>query len=279
MHVKRGLAAAAATVVAVFGVGLAVASPATAAQASTSSVYVVHGIPGQNVDVYVNGKKTLSGFTPKSVAGPLSLPAGTYDVALTKPGDPVGSAILEDKTLAVPGGKNISLVAHLDADGKPALTAFVNDTSMIAAGKTRLVVRHVAAAPAVDVRAGGTPVFKDLTNPHQAMADIPAGTVKADVVLAGTSTVVLGPTSLKLAAGSETIVYAIGSASDKTLALVAQTMTGLGGAPGGMPAGSGGMAATGVGAWWYAIIAVGIVLLGAGALGGRRVIVARHRAS
>jgi hypothetical protein len=260
-----GLALAAATT------GLGISSAPAAAAAGTSQVSVVHGIPGQPVDVYVNGKKILPAFKPATVAGPLPLAAGTYDVALTKPGDPVGSALLEDKSLQVPGGKNLSLVAHLDGSGKPALTAYVNDTSMLKAGMARLVVRHDAQAPAVDVRAGGKPVFQGLTNPKEAMADVPAGTVQADVVLAGTSTVVLGPKNLDLAEGKATIVYAIGSADKKSLALVAQTIGGLGGAPGGMPAGTGGQNASGVSPAWYVLAAFGtLLMLGAGLTFSRR---------
>ena len=48
--------------------------------------------------------------------------------------------------VAVPAGANITVVAHLSASGKPALTPYVNDTSPIAAGQTRLTVRHDAAA-------------------------------------------------------------------------------------------------------------------------------------
>ncbi|MFD4668600.1 DUF4397 domain-containing protein [Lentzea sp. NPDC058450] len=247
-------------------------APAAAAEAQAESqVSVVHGIPGQPVDVYVNGAKTIEGFQPATVAGPLSLAGGTYDVALTKPGEPVASAILQNKTLAVPGGQNLTLAAHLDAAGKPVLTAFVNDTSTIAAGQARLVVRHTAAAPAVDVRAGGTPVFSGLTNPKEAKADLPAGTVNADVVLAGTATVALGPQNVDLKAGTATIVYAIGSAEGKTLALAAQTITGLGGAPHGVPAGQGGLARGSD--WRFLFVLLGIVLLGA-VLTGRRV--SRH---
>jgi hypothetical protein len=241
--------------------GLGISSAPAAAAADTSQVSVVHGIPDQPVDVYVNGKKILSSFKPATVAGPLPLAAGTYDVALTKPGDPEGSALLEDKSLQVPGGKNLGLVAHLNGSGKPALTAYVNDTSALKPGMARLIVRHDAQAPAVDVRAGGKPVFTGLTNPKEAMAEVPAGTVKADVVLAGTDTVVLGPKNLDLAAGTDTIVYAIGSAQDKSLTVVAQTISGLGGTPSGMPAGSGGQNATGVSDTWYLLTAFGLLLV------------------
>jgi len=276
VRVRRTIAALGIAAAAMTGAAVATAGPAGAAE--SSKVSVVHGIPGVPVDVYVNGAKTLTAFQPSTVAGPLTLNAGTYDVALTKPGEPVGSPLLEKKGIAVPGGANLSLVAHLDAAGKPVLTAFVNDAGPIKAGMARLVVRHTAAAPAVDVRAAGKPVFPNLTNPNEAKADLPAGTVSADVALAGTSTVVLGPKDLSLAAGSVTIVYAVGSAQDKTLGLVAQTMTGLGSAPSGMPAGSGGAAATGVGGWWYAVAALGALLSVAGTgLLARRVRVAASR--
>jgi uncharacterized protein DUF4397 len=223
------------------GVLLLPASPASAA--GTTTVSVVHGIPGQPVDVYLDGKKVLPNFQPGKVAGPLSVPSGTHDVALTKPGDAIGNALLKVDNAELPAGANITLVAHLTADGKPALTPFVNDTSRLAPGQARIVVRHTAAAPAVDVRAGGKPVFQGLTNPKEAKADLPAGSVSADVVLAGTGTVVLGPATLNLSEGTETIVYAIGSASGKSLSLVTQTISGLHSAPSGVPTGNAGLAA------------------------------------
>ena len=272
MHTKQLRRLAIATIVTAGGL-TALAAPAHAAD--TSQVSVVHGIPNTPVDVYVNGKKTLDNFAPATVAGPLTLPAGDYDIALTKPGEPVSGAILEDKDAKVPAGANISLVAHLTADGKPALTAFANDTAKLPAGKARLVVRHTAAAPAVDVRAAGKPVFTSLTNPNEAKADLAAGTVKADVVLAGTSTVVLGPSDVALTEGTSTIVYAIGSAQDKTLNLVAQKITGLHSAPGGVPSGTGGQAGTGVAGWWYAVLAFGALLVAGGAALIRRRVTVR----
>jgi hypothetical protein len=255
----RALAAAG---VAAIGAGLL----ATPAYAANSKVYVVHGIPATPVDVWVNGAKTLENFQPKDVAGPLDLPEGSYDLALTAPGQPLASAILTVDDAAVPGGANISLVAHLKADGNPTITAFANDVSPVAAGEARLIVRHTAAAPAVDVRAGGTPVFSNLTNPNEAKGEVPAGTVSADVVAAGTSTVVLGPTDLTLNEGTATIVYAIGSLEQQSLDLVAQTLTGLHSAPGGVPTGDGGLADTGSSWWLYALVGGLALLLAGGAL-------------
>lgn len=260
---RRLAAGSAVLVVASVGLGAATATPALAAAAKVS---VVHGIPGQPVDVYVNGERTLENFQPGKVAGPLSLPAGSYDIALTKPGDPIGSAILTVDNAEVPGDANLTLAAHLDASGQPKVTPFANDVSRLDAGQARLTVRHTAAAPAVDVRAAGKPVFPNLTNPKEAKADLGAGGVTADVVLAGTQDVALGPADLDLREGTATIVYAIGSAENDTLEIVAQTITGLHSAPGGVPGGSGGLADTGLTAWWYLIAAAGVLLLTGGAV-------------
>jgi len=155
-----------------------------------------------------------------------------------------GKAVMQANDVEVPGGANVTVVAHLDAAGKPELTPYVNDVSKLAAGKARITIRHTAAAPAVDVRAAGEPAFKGLTNPKEAKADLPAGTVNADVVLAGTSKVAIGPADVPLQEGTNTIVYAWGSASGNNLKLAVQQINGLHSNPGGVPGGTGGQAAS-----------------------------------
>ncbi len=254
---------------ALIGAGLLLAgvpvATAQAAPAATATVSVLHGVPGATVDVYANGKKLLTNFKPGTLTDPLQLPEGDYDLKVTAAGKT--AALIQANDVAVPGGANVTVVAHLDAGGKPVLTPFVNDTSKLAAGQARLTVRHTAAAPAVDVRAGGKPVFKDLTNPKEAKADLPAGTVRADVVLAGTSTVALGPADVNLKEGTNTIVYAWGSASAKNLKLAVQTISGLHGTPSGVPGGTGGQAATQQQPVWPALVAglLALVLVGGGA--------------
>lgn len=273
---KLLLALAAVTAVALT---TAAVPAAQAAPADTATVSVVHGIPDTPVNVFVDGKITLKDFEPGTVAGPLQLAPGSYDVTIypasntTGSGKPVIAA-----TASLQAGQNVSLVAHLTADGSPTLTPYVNDVSSIAPGQARLIVRHDAAAPAVDVRANGKVAFADLTNPKQAMADLPAGSVSADVVLAGTSTVVLGPQDLNLAEGTATIVYAVGSADDKTLSVVAQTISGLGTPPSQVPAGTGGTAASAVPpVWLWAVGLAGVAMVGLGFGGVARARTARVR--
>ena len=222
--------------------GIVGVSPAQAAD--TATVSVLHGVPGATVDVWANGKPLLTNFKPGTLTDPTQLPAGSYDLKVVQAGAGLdAAAVVEAKGVMVPAGANITVVAHLTADGKPALTPFVNSTETIPAGKAKLTVRHVAAAPAVDVRAGGTVAFPGLVNPKEATATLATGTIKADVVLAGTTTVAIGPADVTLAEGTHTIVYAWGSAEQKTLALAVQVVKGLHSNPAGVPAGGDGSAA------------------------------------
>ena len=254
----------AVTLAALAGASLAFAPAAQAAD--DAHVSVLHGVPDAVVDVYVNGEALLTDFEPGTLTDPVALPGGSYDLKVVAAGDgPDGEAIMEADGVKVPAGANITVVAHLDEGGTPVLTPYVNDTSAIAAGQARLTVRHDAAAPAVDVRAGGEPVFSDLANPDEASADLPAGSVSADVVLAGTEDVVIGPADVNLAEGVHTIVYAWGSAEDGNLQLAVQTIDGMHSAPSGVPGGTGGQAANSIDAQPWAL-ALGGVAAGAVAL-------------
>jgi hypothetical protein len=149
--------------------GLLASAPAHAAD--TATVSVVHGIPKTPVNVFVNGKSTLPNFQPGTVAGPLQLAPGSYRITIFPASNTAGTGTpVISATAAVTAGQNVTLVAHLSTAGKPVLTPFVNDTSTIPAGKARLIVRHTANAPAVDVRANGAAALANLTNPNQAAA-------------------------------------------------------------------------------------------------------------
>ncbi len=214
------LAVAAVAVIATIGFG-----SAAGAQDGTGTVTVIHGVPGVDVDVYVNGDLTLEDFKPDTVTDPLELPAGDYTVDIRPAGaDPASDPIITGST-TLPAGANATLIAHLEADGTPTLGVFVNDTAKTAAGEGRLVVRHTAAAPAVDVLAGGEAVITNLSNPDEATLDLPAATVSASVAATGTTDPVIGPADVPVVAGQVTIVYAIGSLEDDTLGVLVQTIS------------------------------------------------------
>ncbi len=256
----------AAGAVGVAGALVLVATPATAAD--TATVSVLHAIPDTPVDVYANGERLLDNFEPGTLTDPLQLPAGSYDLAVfpADAADGSGTPLLSANGVAVPAGANATVVAHLKEDGSPVLTPFVNDTSAVPAGQARVTVRHTAAAPAVDVRAGGSPVISGLTNPNEESLTVPAGTVSADVVLAGTTTVAIGPADLALAEGSNTIVYAWGAGDKGGFKLAVQTISAHS-APSGVPGGTAGLVDdSSLPMPLMALSVAGLVAAGAGAL-------------
>jgi hypothetical protein len=259
-----------------------IATPMATANAAEdggdATVSVLHGVPGLTVDVYANGEELIPDFKPGTLTDPLSLPAGTYDLQVFADGDDPDTAdpAIEASGVEVPAGANATVVAHLDSDGNPVLTPYVNDTSETAPGEARLTVRHTAAAPAVDVRADGDVLFAGLTNPKEDSGDVPAGTYSADVVLEGTEDVAIGPADLDLAEGTSTIVYAWGSADEDNLELAVQTIDGLHSAPAGVPGGEAGLApeSEGVPSW---ALGLGVMSALALAFAGRQLMPARAR--
>lgn len=227
---------------AIAAVGVAI--PANAISDSSADLYVLHAVPGLTVDVYVNGELTLDDFEPGDLAGPLDLPADTYTVAITAADAVDDSApAIGPIDLTLEANMSYTAVAHLDESGDPTASLFTNDLSAIPAGQGKLTVRHTAAAPAVDVLANGDAAFTNLSNPDEVKADLPVGTISAAVALAGESDPVIGPVDVEIAEGVNTIVYAWGSASDDNLTVAVQTIDGLHSNPGGVDAGTAGLAA------------------------------------
>ena len=242
-------------------------APAYAAEGVKLSV--LHAVPDLTVDVYVNGERTIDDFKPGTLAGPLNLDAGSYEVAITaRDADDDSDPAIGPVDLKLEAGGNYTAVAHLTENGDPTATLFRNDTSKTGAGKGRLTVRHTAAAPAVDVLAGGKAVISDLTNPNEKVLDLAAGSVNASVAAAGTTDPVIGPADVTVAEGKNTIVYAWGSLKDDNLKLAVQTISGLHTPPHGVNAGEVGLAAE---PSWSGYLLLVLLLGGSVALVGRTV--------
>ena len=198
----------------------------------TGTVTVVHGVPGLTVDVYVNGNLTLPNFEPGTVTDPLDLPVGDYEIIIVAPGGDPANPVLSGSA-AVTAGLNASIVAHLTETGQPMLSVFVNDDSPILDDTSRLVVRHLAAAPAVDVALYDdddlddkdlVAKFENLANPNEQQGEVPEDDYYATISPAGTDTPVAGPLELELDERTSTIVYAVGSLSDSSFTLLLQTI-------------------------------------------------------
>ncbi len=251
---------------------LAVGLAGGAAAQETGTVTVIHGVPGLTVDVYVNGELTLEGFEPQTVTDPLDLPAGDYEIEIREAGADPSSDPAIAGSAALAGGMDASIVAHLDEGGTPRLSVFVNDTSRISAGESRVIVRHTAAAPSVDVLADGNALLTNLANPDEGQADVPAATYSVAVAATGTTDPVLGPIDLTAEEGVAQIVYAWGSLEDGSLDVAVQTIPGLHAAPG-VATGNSGLAEQGS----VSLLLVGLLLTATVGLVGSGVALARRR--
>ena len=152
----------------------------------------------------------------------------------------------------------------------------MNEVSTTGAGKARLVVRHTAAAPAVDVLAGGKPVVKSLSNGDQKALEVPAGSVSAAVAAAGSTDPVIGPADVDLKEGTATFVHAVGSLDKKNLQLVSFTVGNLHSSPGAVGSGapSGAPSEDALPAWVLVSALLGLAVAGVSArrlhVGARR---------
>jgi hypothetical protein len=193
----------------------------------TATGYVVHGIPGLPVDIYIDGHLFVKNFMPDSIAGPLVGPANrqAYVVIVPAGGNPANPALAANVSFAA--GANVAIVAHLDANGAPTLSIFDNDFSRTSS--TRLIVRHTAAAPAVDALffpgTSGELRVGPLSNGQQTVANLAPGSYTAALVPTGTSTAVYGPFTQTLEAGKAYVVYAIGSLADGTFKTLVQVVS------------------------------------------------------
>lgn len=215
-------------------------------------VYVGHGIPGEAlglpnelpVDVLVNDALCLlEGFTFGEFAGPVELDPGIYNIEIRLADETTpcsGPAVIEADVEFL-AGENSTVIAHLTGNGTPGAgdllglgitaTKFVNDVSPAVAGTTRLTVRHVAQAPAVDIklyrgweRGRMVGMIEDLMNPEQAgPLNIRPGAYEAVILAANTDFEVLG-VPVELQPHKSYIVYAVGSLDPATFTVLVQVI-------------------------------------------------------
>ncbi len=210
-----------------------------------ASIYVVHGIPGEDlgldpalpVDVSVDGACALPGFTFGEIVGPLAMPAGSYEVAISLVADEpcTGAVVIGPVTLDFAAGENYSVVAHLTEEGGITASLFTNDLSALSGRQARVIAHHLAAAPAVDVRLrqvkkqGHAEKIKveDFVNGQQVAAELRAGRWKLSIAPAGAADPVFGPVKLKLKPFTAYLVYAVGSLENGTFTLLIEAVGGL----------------------------------------------------
>ncbi|MGD8374644.1 MAG: DUF4397 domain-containing protein [Acidobacteriota bacterium] len=211
-----------------------------AVPAGAQELYVVHGINGSDlgltsalpVDVSVGGGCLLEDFRFGSIEGPVPVDPGLYrvEIRLADPTNPCGGTLVLARDVSVALGESAAIVAHLTEEAVVAATKFRNDSRAVGDDETRVIVRHAAAAPAVDVlaqQASQAPfvAFAGLESGDQGLAVLPAVQTTVALAAAGTHDIVFGPISGLPDGRSNTIVYAVGSLDSGTFTLLSQVIS------------------------------------------------------
>ena len=226
-------------------------------------LHLIHGIPGVDVDVEAGGENVFENFKFGDTQDLSALAGATLEGLKVKAAG-TDTVAIDAGDVALPASGNYTVIAHLDAEGTPALAVFENDASNTKAGEGRLTVRHAAAAPAVDILANGAAAFENVTNGNGGSLDLAAGVISASVVPTGeTEPVVIGPADLDVKEGEHLLVYAVGSLDDDSLTVLTETITGLHTAPAEVNTGNALPASNGLSAAALALIG-GFVALSAG---------------
>ncbi|MEM8903594.1 MAG: DUF4397 domain-containing protein [Actinomycetota bacterium] len=195
-----------------------------------ATVRVVHGVPGLDVDVEVGGICVLPGFEFASVQV-LALEPDTYDIEIS-PANAMTpcseAAVITADDVAVTAGQDVSIAAHLDADGNPTASIFANDVGATSpTTRGRLSVRHAAEAPTVQAWLGApaaAPTGLSISSGEQiAKVDLTPGQYQAG--LGDDDMLLFGPADIEIAANEMLVVYAVGTFGTNTFQLIPETIS------------------------------------------------------
>jgi hypothetical protein len=217
---------------------------ALVAPASAATLYVGHGIDGQDlglsqdlpVDIcLVSGPAALGLTYPvalfenvpfKTFAKiDIDLPAGQYGVEVQlAPSSGCKGTVAISSIFPLSFGETATAFAHLEF-GNPTLTKFVNDVRPAGAGKTRLFARHGSAFGDVNILARQNKrnqvYIPGLENGEQEGADIRPGTWRVSIFPAGSFHPAFSA-SLTLAANTAYFAYAVGTPAKDSFTVLVQ---------------------------------------------------------
>lgn len=214
-------------------------SPATAQESTDGLVRIVHGIRGLVADVYLDGTLVLPTFRPERSTDPLPVPAGRHLVEIRQAGAAATDEPIHTQRVTVPEGFRGSVVAHLDRNGQPTLTAYADDVTPLPPGRSRVVVRHAAAAGPVRVLLNDQPAFGRVRAAAEVTEVVGAGEYEVAVTSPQGGEPLAPPEGVQYADGTAYFMYLIGSAPEGTLGWAAVQVGNLETAPSQIQTGDG----------------------------------------
>jgi len=192
------------------------AAPAPAPAPAPAAIVVVHGLRGLVADVQVDSRLVLQGFAPARVTDPLSLAPGQHRIVVSRDSGGQTGPVVLNATVHLTAGSTTTAAVGLTAAGAPALFTYPPTSARPLADQGELVVRDIAAGPAVSVTQD-VGVSQRVANGGEVSSPSHAGARQVQVQDAA-GRMLLAPQTLSLPAGEVTTLYLTGSTSAGTLA-------------------------------------------------------------
>jgi hypothetical protein len=237
--------------------------PATNVRPSVQGLRIVAGLRGFVADVYLDGNVLVRKLEPEHNTDLLPVTTGPHRLEVRKAGAAPASSPAVATTFDLTASTSMSAVLHLAADGTPTLSTFTDNMSNVAAGKTRVVVRNVAATKPIDVRVGTSSAAQGLANRAETSGEIASGRYAVNVIESGTGQMLSTTENVPLTEGADLSMYFVGDQYAKNLGWIAVQIDGLETAPGQIAAGDSGLVdptyGTGTSSNWSAAGLVGAV--------------------
>jgi uncharacterized surface protein with fasciclin (FAS1) repeats len=194
------------------------AASASADHHLNANVRVAHfAVDAPAVDVFVNGAAALEGVAYPAMSAYMSVPAGTYSIAVAPAGAGISAAVIGPVDLTFEAGHSYTIAAIGQLADSSFGPAVIDETA--AFGETEpynvdvLVLHGISNAPAVDIAlADGTVLLSGLTFGQSAVLSVPGGSYPINVNVSGTSTTVFSDLNpVQLQSGNRYFIAAIGN--------------------------------------------------------------------
>lgn len=180
---------------------------------------ILSGFGADLVDVYVNSRLAIDNAAPGNVRT-FTAARGTYLVELFSNGivpGPGATPLLSASNLNLGRNSNFSIVAHLNESEKPVITIFNNMITGGGVKRSWLTVRHVAAAPAVQVQINSEDVFSSLGNAVERKRTFSPRTYQIQALQSDTRVPLSQVISVSMSKNRNTVVYIWGAKSKGNL--------------------------------------------------------------
>jgi hypothetical protein len=191
--------------------------------ADDGEIFVVQGLPGQVIDVAIDGRSVAKNVKTAALVGPFKVKGGERTVTIS-----TGGKEMLKRKVDIKAKSSSDVVVHLPAKGTgdATITAYRNELWAVPKDKAALTVSHTAAVPAADIRVNDKVLFKDISNGESLSLVVPVATYKVGIVPTGKDKpYFFGPVDLTVKGGALNRVYAIGDPSKKTMNVAVHVLT------------------------------------------------------